>query len=479
MSKIVLTDATTPGALPSGKTQLYTKSGGAPGTDGLYYRQGGDPEVGPIIAGGSVNDLQDAYDGGRTIAVTTLGGGPVSISSTLAGGPDALAVSVGASTNATGVIVTNSGPGAALVAESLGSGNAVEVETNNNKTGVDVKVNGTGVTARGLTVVLTTPGSQGAGIEVDINSTQAGIDVEQLGTGRGVFVVSGESTALEATVNGTGLNAKGLVVALPSLGSGTGIEVGLNSTQAGINVLQAGVGNGIYVVASASTSNAAIQAVSTNPASTGPGIAIDVNLSPGAPGQVVTVSGVATANALEVRNPVLPVFSVDKDGDTTTPSVIFGGSRITVAGDSNVVGSPIDPRVTATSGSVYLGRLVRVLSYSISLNGPYNLETDPFVIARHPTVFYITNNTGSTQPVTIHRSDRYANGTEIVIVNLGGNSIQLIDGAFGSTQTLISISTASISPQLVAAGAGRRFTARNPANGDFPGLAWMRTGLVP
>lgn len=524
MGKIVNQDLPADPPAPSaGNHVIYTKAGGV-------FVRSPSGVVGPLSAGGTVNNLQDAYDGGASIA-TTVAGGAVSISSTLPSGPDALAVTVGGSTNATGVLVTNSGPGAAVVATALGSGNAVEVESSNNRA-LNVKVNGNGLNARGLAVDLTASGSAGTGIDVSMNSSGSGVSIQQAGTGNGIDVEVQDSVGLSVGVFGGAATAKGIEVLLTDFGSGaagSGLTVEVDGTGPAAVLQQFGTGNaltvevsssattvagahieftdpsntgpgilvendpastskfvGIQVQAATGTGGSAIIArnlgsgssiyaqktgtgsepvveiASSNPAATGAGVEINVNSSPGAPGQVIRIDPAATANAIEVRNPAA-VFTVDRDGDTTTPSVTFnGGGTVTVRGDTGTPGDPINPRIELTSGSTSVGRVARVHSGSVK-NGAASVDVElaaggQFSDFRNeqPTFVGWQNSGAPGQVVYLPSATRYPVGTELILWCLpSGSSIVVTD--FGVAGQQIKDTTGASATQNMIAGSARKF----------------------
>ena len=566
MSKIVLTDAATPTGISPSATALYTKSGGAPGTDGLYYKQGAGPEVGPLVVG-TVNDLQDAYDGGGAI-VTNAVGGSVSISSTAVGGPDALAVTVGGSTNATGVDVTNSGPGVSVSAKALGTGNAVEVEVVNSVgllvgvfgglatakgievaltdygagaagTGLSVSVDGTGPSAlfeqigngntlelyptdglaiyaekgntgNGIEVKMISPAA-GSGLRVDsftAGATSPGVDIAHVGQAVGVLATmtnAVNATGFSTVVSGTGGSSRGVSVAFSDASaSGTGMRVefsGATATGTGLDISNAagvnsflaqnismasgstgsgielthngtGIGIGIAHTGVGTASTRGLKVLAPNAGSVFYGAEIDVTSTK----SPLLLIQRGAGNLLEAQKAAVPVFTVDDDGNTTTPSVVFGGSRITVEGDSGVAGEPINPRVSLTSGAVDVGVLDRVYTFYSKVTGSIDLESVSSAQNTRPTVFQFSNTSGVSQSINLLNAARYPNGAEIIVLNTGTDAINLTD-AVGRTLTDLAI--AGVSPVNISGNAGRRLMALNFGVGGGSGSTyWVVTGTI-
>lgn len=387
MSRIVLTDGTTPADVSSGNTQVYTKSGGAPGTDGLYYKQGSDPEVGPLATAGTVTDLQTAYDGGNTIDITAAEG-RVEISNstdatdnlylerTFAGSGNALSIEMGATTTKSAIYILQLG---------IGGGIEVGLPNTNSASGFYVE-------------------------HGDSSSTGDGIQVIQKGTGEGV------------QIGHTGLSGNGLNV---ELSDGSNIDHAIQASH---------VGNGSNL-------------------------------------HLVRTSGLGDLISSDPS-----VFKVDNAGNTTTPSVIFDNSRITIEGDSGVAGEPFNPRISLTSGGAYRGALSRVYHfYSKGVGAPATLDLDS--VSEIPTVFSLESYSGWT--IKLPEASKYKNGEEIIVLNidLAGS----FDVASDVGRDIQSVDSTPIPTVTISGGAGRRFMAwvNDSSNVAENGTSvWVVTGVI-
>lgn len=352
MSRIVLTDGTTPADVSSGNTQVYTKSGGAPGTDGLYYKQGSDPEVGPLATAGTVTDLQTAYDGGNTIDAT-IGGGTVRI-----------------------------------------------------RTADD------SLTNLQIQKLPTIPTTAGNGLDIGMNANTSGdaISIQSLGGGDGIYIDNGG-------LSGNGLNVE--------LSDGSNIDHAIQASH---------VGNGSNL-------------------------------------HLVRTSGLGDLISSDPS-----VFKVDNAGNTTTPSVIFDNSRITIEGDSGVAGEPFNPRISLTSGGAYRGALSRVYHfYSKGVGAPANLDLDS--VSEIPTVFSLQSYSGWT--INLPEASKYKNGEEIIVLNidLAGS----FDVASDVGRNIQSVDSTPIPTVTISGGAGRRFMAwvNDSSNVAENGTSvWVVTGVI-
>jgi len=419
MGKIVNQDLPVDPPAPSaGSHVIYTKAGGV-------FVRGPSGVVGPLSAGGSVNDLQDAYDGGN--AITVVAGTSVSITGAATG--DALRASsagsgsaiyaekaVGSTGNAIKTYGYPTTTNDVISSTSGGGGSAVYAEIAVGSTGHALKTYGYPATT--TDVISSTSDGSGSAVYAETTGTGNGLTVYALpgSTGKGVSsLMAGTGPAVFAEKSGTG---NGIEVKMISPATGSGLKVESATTLAtfpGIAVDHAGDAVGVLA-----TMTNAVNATgfSTVVSAVGPFSAgVRVELLGGAAagsGLSISMQSTATGNAIKVQNPDVPatVFTVDNVGNTTTPSVIFGGSRITVEGDSGVAGDPVNPRVSLTSGSVNVGALVRVYDAPVSI-GLADLDLDG--ISGYPTVFTVAV-TGANN-VLLPKSGKYPSGTEICVIN--------------------------------------------------------------
>lgn len=476
MSKINLTNGGVPATPPSGQTSLFTQSF----DKRLYYRLDDGTVIGPLNGGGgSVTDLQTAYDGGNSILIPPSGlavtitnpNSPapgLTVTHTFIGGGDAVRVVMGGSSSGTGIVSEHSGAGPCIRATSLGAGNGFFSQVIDS-VAMEMEVAGSGASARGLKIDFPSAAPAGVGIEIiNLAGSFVGIDIVTGSTGHGI-AISRQPTAPTAT--------------------GDGISVSMNAFANGIGVdsVSAGSGESIRGVASGSGSPARFEGLSAvsnavwmaqmNAANANPtleiyhqGTGVALQIDP-TTGDAIRVVGATT------------LFSVDSVGATSTPQVTFlvpgSANTITVVGKSGVVGEPNNPRVRLP-GSVDIGAVDRIWHRQYVPNSsPLDLGADATTLAQLPTTYTIQNNLGPGLVVNLPPAASFHNGDEIEVINssLPGNTIDITSAAL--TQTIYSdfVGTGT-GPFTVNPGLGRRFKAWAPTNGGV-GAAWvLLTGVI-
>lgn len=486
MGKIVNQDLPVDPPAPSaGSHVIYTKAGG------VFVRSPSGVVVGPLSAGGSVNDLQDAYDGGASIAVAA--GTPVAITGAATG--DAL-------TSET------SGTGSAIYAETNGLGNGITVSAAAGSTGRGIAslMAGTGPavyaqkssTGNGIEVNMINPAA-GSGLRVDsftLGATSPGVDIAHAGEAVGVLATMTNvvnATGFSAVVSAAGAPSRGVSVAFSDASaSGTGMRVefsGATATGTGLDISNAagvnsflaqkismasgstgsgielthngtGIGIGIAHTGVGTPSTRGLKVLAPNAGSVFYGAEIDVT-STNSPLLLIQRGA---GNLLEAQKAAVPVFTVDGDGNTTTPSVTFnGGGTVTILGDTGVAGDPINPRVELTSGSTSVGSVARVHKGSVKVGAsPVDVETvvgGQFSDFRNeqPTFVDWQNSSGVPgQVVYLPSATRYPVGTELILWCVpSGNSIVVTD--FGVAGQQIKDTTGASATQNMIAGSARRF----------------------
>lgn len=474
MSKVLLTNGGVPPNPPAGRIALFTRSS----DDRLWYKLSDGTLIGPLDGTGSVSDLQTAYDGGNTIAIP-LSGSPVALSNAsnanptltvthnFVGAGDAVQVTMSGSSTGNGILSQTSGSGAGFVGISLGTGPAYDANTFNSPA-YTAKVEGSGPSARGLSVEFSDPGATGIGIEIfnaggSFIGQQIAMDATSSGSAL-VVVHEGSAPAIVSTTESetsflglVSANGDGLRVELQSVAA-TG--TGLASQVAG------GSATGLQVTMLGTSSGVAASIIHN-------GSGIGLQIDPGS-GDAIRVIGAGPST----------LFSVDSVGATSTPQVTFlvpgSSDTITLLGRSGVAGEPLNPRVRLP-GAVNIGALGRVWGrYYVPNASPLNLGTDVTTSAQLPTCFTITNNVGPGLVVNLPFASAYHNGDEIRVIN-ASNPGQTIDvtTAAGTQTTWDSFSTApGTGPFTIAAGTGRRFMAWSPANGGFGSVWVLLTGVL-
>jgi ribosomal protein S28E/S33 len=490
MGKIVNQDLPSDPPAPSaGNHVIYTKAGGV-------FVRSPSGVVGPLSAGGTVNNLQDAYDGGASIAVAA--GTPVAITGAATG--DALTSetsgtgsAIYAETNGLGNGVTvYADPGSAgrgIVSLMEGTGAAVYAEKSNTGNGIEVKMispaAGSGLRVDSLTAGATSPGVDiahaGEAVGVLATMTNAGnatgfstVVGAAGGFSRGVSVAfsnasaSGTGMSVEfsgATATGTGLdisNAAGVnsflaqKISMASGSTGSGIELTHNGTGIGIGIAHTGVGT---------ASTRGLKVLAPNAGSVFYGAEIDVTSTK----SPLLLIQRGTGNLLEAQKAAVPVFTVDGDGNTTTPSVTFnGGGTVTILGDTGVAGDPINPRVELTSGPTNVGSVARVHKGSVKV-GAASVDVETAVGGQfsdfrneQPTFVDWQNSGAAGQVVYLPSATRYPVGTELILWCVpSGASIVVTD--FGVADQRIKDTTGASATQNMIAGSARRFLSIGPS----------------
>lgn len=417
MSRILLTDVVvTPPTDPSaGQTAIYSKTAGG----GLFYKQGSDPEIGPLAVGGGGSTLQTAYIAGSLINVTTAHG-PVIVEN-----------------NSDGEItfVVSRDPGSSQ------SGNGIYTVMGANTTGDGVFVLQTG---------------SGRGLFVDHSGTAAGTDGVVARKG---FAGPSAANAILADVynagsTGPGVRAthrgSGAGVLSEQSGSGSGVRVDQSGTGPGVEVRQTGAGNAIQVSDPGATTvftvnNAGTvgtpRLVLTDPSgATTPDLSIRGDLggtNPIAP-RIETAGGIPLGYIPRTL-PFAFVSGFDLNTLTSYPTVFLAslaspqsvtlpdarkypsGTEIVFYNDSSVVAIPTRTLTVLAAGAG---------GATTNINGPIIL--DQFVLPGQTKRFLNASGNGWY----VSREDFTSTTVEVPLssgnsqVDLSGNSLWRYDGSF-------------------------------------------------